>query len=163
MDFREFYLGIELDALQGSQDALVDANVLLLRLHHPDALAAHLVDDSEHVDVVLRFPRQKVRSSSESSNGPRRVMARLYTWLSMDWSSRSRAMKVPERPTPALQWTTIGLWSVETRSRKQRTKRISVVGGSGTPKSGHVVKWKCRMMRDDSPRHTRNSLIDQSA
>ncbi len=67
------------------------------------------------------------------------------------WIRRSRAIKVPDRPTPALQWTTIGLWSVETRSRKDLTNRMSVVGGSGTPKSGHVLKWKWRMIRLDSP------------
>lgn len=68
------------------------------------------------------------------------------------WIKRSRAMNVPDRPTPALQWTTIGLWaSVETRSRNDRTKRINVVGGSGTPKSGHVLKWKWRIILLDSP------------
>ena len=67
------------------------------------------------------------------------------------WIKRSRAIKVPDRPTPALQWTTMGLWSVETRSRKDRTKRIKVVGGSGTPKSGHVLKWKWRIIRLESP------------
>ena len=38
----------------------------------------------------------------------------------------------------------------------------SICGGSGTPKSGQVVKWKCRMVRTVSPRITRNSLMFQS-
>lgn len=64
---------------------------------------------------------------------------------------RSSVIKVPDRPTPAEQWTTIGRWSGPTRSRNARTKRASVCGGFGTPKSGHVVKWKWRMMRCWSP------------
>ena len=42
-------------ALQHGEEALVDADVLLLGLHHPHALLAHLVDDAEdvhHVAVV---------------------------------------------------------------------------------------------------------------
>jgi hypothetical protein len=38
----------------------------------------------------------------------------------------------------------------------------SVCGGSGTPKSGQVVKWKCRMVRTVSPRMIRNSDTFQS-
>ena len=50
-------------------------------------------------------------------------------------------MNVPERPTPAEQWTIIGLLlSGVHRSRKARTNFTNVLGGSGTPKSGHVVK-----------------------
>lgn len=53
----------------------------------------------------------------------------------------SNAMNVPERPTPAEQWTTIGLFvSMEHRSRNALTNFTKVCGGSGTPKSGHVVK-----------------------
>ena len=37
----------------------MDADILLLSLHHPDALLAHLVDDPEDVDnVVLANPLQ---------------------------------------------------------------------------------------------------------
>jgi len=67
---------------------------------------------------------------------------------------RSRAMKVPDRPTPALQWTTMGRTrssSGWTRSRNARTNLTRVWGGSGTPKSGHVVKWKCFIRRHVSP------------
>ena len=31
----------------------MDADVLLLGLHHPDSLLAHLVDDAEDVDAVV--------------------------------------------------------------------------------------------------------------
>lgn len=31
----------------------MDANVLLFRLNHPDTLAAHLVNHSKDVDVIL--------------------------------------------------------------------------------------------------------------
>ena len=53
----------------------------------------------------------------------------------------SKAMKVPERPTPAEQCTIIGLLlSGEHRSLKALTNLTKVFGGSGTPKSGQVVK-----------------------
>lgn len=56
----------------------------------------------------------------------------------------SRAMKVPVRPTPALQWTTTGpslLFVSELRYL--RRNNINDVGCDGTPWSGHAVKWKC--------------------
>lgn len=74
----------------------------------------------------------------------------------------SSAMKVPDLPTPAEQWTTIGRCSALTRSRNARTNRTRVWGGSGTPKSGHVVKWKCRIVRTVSPRMILNSETFQS-
>ena len=74
----------------------------------------------------------------------------------------SRAIMVPDLPTPALQWTTIGRCSGLTRSLKARTNLTRICGGSGTPKSGQVVKWKCLMVRTVSPRITRNSLMFQS-
>lgn len=63
----------------------------------------------------------------------------------------SNVMNVPLRPTPALQWTTIGLWSGLTLSLNARTNLANVWGGFGTPKSGHVVKWKCWITRFASP------------
>lgn len=43
---------------------------------------------------------------------------------------------VPDRPTPAEQWTVIGwLLSGGTCSLKVRTKRVNNDGGFGTPKS----------------------------
>lgn len=63
----------------------------------------------------------------------------------------SRVIKVPLRPTPALQWTTMGLWSGLTRSLKARTNLAKVWGGLGTPKSGQVVKWKCCITLFTSP------------
>ena len=39
-------------ALEDHQEALVDADVLLLRLHHPHPLFPHLVHDPEYVDHV---------------------------------------------------------------------------------------------------------------
>ena len=66
-----------------------------------------------------------------STTSDRRIVCRIL----------SRAMKVPERPTPAEQWTTTGRCSGVTRSRKARTKRTRVCGGSGTPKSGQVQVW----------------------
>ena len=92
----------------------------------------------------------------------------------------SMAIIVPDRPTPALQWATIGLCSGLTRSlnaltnlkrahynQQSRTKHHNphltrVWGGSGTPKSGQVVKWKCLMVLTVSPRIIRNSLMSQS-
>lgn len=50
-----------------------------------------------------------------------------------------------------LQWTTTGLCSGPTRSLNALTNRTSVCGGLGTPKSGHVVKWKWRITREVSP------------
>lgn len=38
--------------LEHGHEALVDADVLLLGLHHPDALAAHGVHHAEHVQAV---------------------------------------------------------------------------------------------------------------
>ena len=67
------------------------------------------------------------------------------------WSILSNVMNVPLRPTPALQWTTIGLWSGLTFSLNARTNLANVWGGFGTPKSGHVVKWKCWMILLTSP------------
>jgi hypothetical protein len=70
------------------------------------------------------------------------------------WRMRSRAIKVPDLPTPALQWTTMGRTrscSGWTRSRNALTNLTKVWGGSGTPKSGHVVKWKCFIKRHWSP------------
>lgn len=50
-------------------------------------------------------------------------------------------MNVPDRPTPAEQCTIIGLLlSAVILSRNDRTNFTNVFGGSGTPKSGHVVK-----------------------
>jgi len=63
----------------------------------------------------------------------------------------SKVMKVPLRPTPALQWTTMGLWSGLTRSLNARTNLAKVCGGLGTPKSGQVVKWKCCITLFTSP------------
>lgn len=63
----------------------------------------------------------------------------------------SRVMKVPLRPTPALQCTTMGLWSGLTRSLNARTNLARVWGGLGTPKSGQVVKWKCCITLFTSP------------
>ena len=40
-------------ALQHGEQTLVDADVLLLRLHHPHPLLPHLVDDPEDVDHVV--------------------------------------------------------------------------------------------------------------
>ena len=40
-------------ALHDSQETLVDADVLLLRLDHPDSLLSHLVDDPEDVHAVV--------------------------------------------------------------------------------------------------------------
>ena len=42
-----------LAAFEDGKKALVDANVLLLSLHHPDPLLSHLVDDAEDVDTVV--------------------------------------------------------------------------------------------------------------
>lgn len=53
----------------------------------------------------------------------------------------STRQKVPERPMPALQWTTTGPWS-ELRHPDSRTlnrKLRKEAGDSGTPKSGQVV------------------------
>ncbi len=49
--------------------------------------------------------------------------------------------KVPDRPIPALQWTTAGPWSIpsEPDSRTLNRKFRKLAGDSGTPKSGHVV------------------------
>lgn len=46
-------VGLVFPAFQDRQQALVDADVLLLGLHHPDSLLAHLVDDAEDVDAVV--------------------------------------------------------------------------------------------------------------
>ena len=46
-------VGLVFPAFQDRQQALVDADVLLLGLHHPDSLLAHLVDDAEDVDTVV--------------------------------------------------------------------------------------------------------------
>lgn len=48
---------------------------------------------------------------------------------------------VPDRPIPALQWTTAGPWSTpsEPDSRTLNRKLRKLAGDSGTPKSGHVV------------------------
>ena len=53
----------------------------------------------------------------------------------------STRQKVPERPIPALQWTTGGP-TLELRAPHSRTvkrKSKNAEGDSGTPKSGHVV------------------------
>ena len=42
-----------LTAFEDGKQALVDADVLLLSLDHPDSLLAHLVDDAEDVDAVV--------------------------------------------------------------------------------------------------------------
>lgn len=48
---------------------------------------------------------------------------------------------VPERPIPALQWTTAGPWSIPSApdSRTLKRKLRKDAGDSGTPKSGQVV------------------------
>jgi len=84
------------------------------------------------------------------------------SYFLMPWRIRSMAIMVPDLPTPALQWTTIGRCSGLTRSRNARTNLTNVWGGSGTPKSGQVVKWKCRMVLTVSPLIMRNSFISQS-
>ena len=42
-------------ALEDAEEALVDADVLLLRLHHPHPLLPHLVHDSKNVNNIV-FP-----------------------------------------------------------------------------------------------------------
>lgn len=74
-----------------------------------------------------------------------------YLDTSICCSILSNVMNVPLRPTPALQWTTIGLWSGLTLSLNARTNLANVWGGFGTPKSGHVVKWKCWITLFASP------------
>lgn len=79
------------------------------------------------------------------------------SYFLMCWRIRSNAINVPDLPTPAEQCTTIGLLlSVVIRSRNDRTNLTNVFGGSGTPKSGHVVKWKCLTIRYWSPYVYRN-------
>ena len=47
---------------------LVDANILLLSLDHPDTLLTHLVDDPEDVDnVVFANPLQDPVQSNEGA------------------------------------------------------------------------------------------------
>jgi hypothetical protein len=117
--------------LQDRQQALVDTNVLLLGLDHPNALFTHRVDYAENVDVVgyedlLQDAIQADEGTGATHAGAAtRISRRLYN----------------ETPTH-LQWTTMGRWSGATRSLKARTNRTRVWGGLGTPKSGHVVKWK---------------------
>lgn len=64
---------------------------------------------------------------------------------------RSSTMNVPDRPTPALQWTSIGPHSLIIWSLTMRTNLIKLWGRSGTPKSGQAVKWKCLMGRVTLP------------
>jgi len=57
--------------LKHRQQTLMDANVLLLRLHHPDALLSHLVDDAENVDaVVLAVELLEYSVQSDEGAGP---------------------------------------------------------------------------------------------
>jgi len=61
-------------ALQHGQEALMDADVLLLSLNHPDAFAPHLVDDAEDVDDVgvndlLDEPVQRDESARAADAG----------------------------------------------------------------------------------------------
>ena len=42
-------------ALEHAEEALVDADVLLLRLHHPHPLLPHLVHDAVNVNNII-FP-----------------------------------------------------------------------------------------------------------
>ena len=64
-------------------------------------------------------------------------------------SDESTRQNVPDRPIPALQWMTAGptptsrLPVSRTFDRKER----NAVGDVGTPKSGHVVYWKCSISR----------------
>ena len=86
----------------------MDTNVLLFRLHHPDALAAHFVDHPKDVYVVLTlFARRKQKITFLWLNNFRQLTAIFLTCIC--WINLSNAMKVPDRPTPALQWTTMGL------------------------------------------------------
>ena len=53
-----------LAAFEDGEETLVDADVLLLRLHHPHALLPHLVDDAEDVDAVV-FPDQLLKKEKK--------------------------------------------------------------------------------------------------
>ena len=46
---------IMLLALEHAEEALVDADVLLLSLHHPHPLLPHLIHDAVHVNNIV-FP-----------------------------------------------------------------------------------------------------------
>jgi hypothetical protein len=55
-----------LAAFEDCKETLVDADVLLLRLHHPHALLPHLVDDAEDVDAVV-FPDQLLKKKRDKT------------------------------------------------------------------------------------------------
>lgn len=110
-----------------------------LVLDHPHSLLSHLVHDSKYVHVIVTL--NVLQNAVQGNEGPR----------SSHTSTRDKrfsAEKEKKRWTD-LQCTTIGLLeSGRTRSRNALTNFTRVTGGSGTPKSGHVVKWKCLTMRD---------------
>ena len=54
----------------------------------------------------------------------------------------SRRMKVPVRPTPALQWTNMGLFSFWWWWCSRRMKVMREVAYLGTPLSGQPRNWK---------------------
>jgi len=58
-------------------------------------------------------------------------------------SSVSRAMYVPDRPTPALQCTTSGPLAIASSDRTLRLNANSGYTSSGTPLSLHSRKCKC--------------------
>ena len=106
--------------LQHGEQALMDTDVLLLCLHHPHALLPHLEDNPENVHNVIFTDPLKVNQSDFFG-----MIIQIDTTRIQDkdqtWSILSSAMNVPDRPTPALQWTTIGLCSGLTRSLNART------------------------------------------
>ena len=55
-----------LAAFKDGEETLVDADVLLLSLHHPHALLPHLVDDAEDIDAVV-FPDQLLKKESQQN------------------------------------------------------------------------------------------------
>lgn len=90
-------------ALQHSQEALVDANILLLRLDHPNPLLPHRPDDPKDVDV-FRY-QYLLQYSVESDEGTTAT----HTGAAMDdYGPLIRPDSFPERshePGQSLGWT----------------------------------------------------------
>lgn len=72
---RRLVVVVHLLPLQHSQQALVDTDILLLRLHHPHALLSHVVHNAEDVHV-LGAPRDLLDDAVQCDEGARAAHAR---------------------------------------------------------------------------------------
>lgn len=131
-------------AFQDSQQTLMNADILLLSLHHPNPFFSHGKHYAKDVDIVTN--KDLLENTVKAYECPWATNASTINWekyinCHYEYVLVNRNSKFEE--TIYLQWTTIGLWSGGTLSLNALTNLTNVWGGFGTPKSGQVVKWKC--------------------